>query len=196
MAFSSLPSRTSRFAHEKSEPIRQIVSFRIGQEDFGVDILQVQEVIRLPKVTPVPNSPGFIIGVVNLRGRIVPVIDLRQRLRIRGNRPDLDNRRSRVLIVDLQSLATGLIVDSVSEIIKVPISQVEPTPDLVVSSVDARYITGVVKLADRLVVLLDITRVLKPQEEVEYEQFHPDIFEDEPDEERSGPDEFLLKVRS
>ena len=167
MALPSLLSKVPRATREEAEQVRQLVSFRIGEEEFGVDILMVQEIIRLPTITPIPNAPRFILGMINLRGRIIPVIDLRQRLKIRGNRPKATDRKTRILIVEIFNHVTGFIVDSVSEVMKVSVSEIEPTPHLVVSSIDAEYIKGVIKLPNRLIILLDFRQILKAQEERE-----------------------------
>jgi purine-binding chemotaxis protein CheW len=168
MALPSLLSRTSRFAaREEAELTKQIVIFRIGKEEFGVDILMVQEIIRLPKITPIPNAPSFILGVLNLRGKVIPVIDLRHRLRIQGNQTGPDDKRTRILIIELDSHITGFIVDAVSEVMKVPVGEIEPTPHLVVSNIDAEYVMGVIKTANRLIILLDFGKILNKQEEKE-----------------------------
>jgi purine-binding chemotaxis protein CheW len=175
MALSSLQSMAPRPAREVMKEIRQLVTFRIGQEDFGVDILMVQEIIRLPKITPIPNAPEFILGVINLRGRIIPVIDLRQRLKIPGNRPSPDDKKTRILIVEMFAHVMGFIVDGVSEVTKVDVSAIEPTPNLVVSNIDAEYIKGMIKLSNRLIILLDFRKVLKPQENKELLDFEVDV---------------------
>jgi purine-binding chemotaxis protein CheW len=167
MALPSVLSRVPRTTQEESEQITQLVSFRIGEEEFGVDILMVQEIIRLTNITPIPNAPRFILGMINLRGKIIPVIDLRQRLKIRGNQAGANDRKTRILIVEIYNHVTGFIVDSVSEVMKVPVAEIEPTPHLVVSSIEAEYIKGVVKLPNRLIILLDFRRVLKAHEEKE-----------------------------
>lgn len=164
MALPSLVSRVPRFAQEESEQVKQLVGFRIGEEEFGVDILMVQEIIRLPTITPIPNAPGFVLGMINLRGKIIPVIDLRLRLKIRGNASPREDRRTRILIVEMYCHVTGFIVDSVSEVMKVRVSDIEPAPHLVLTSIDAEYLKGVIKLPNRLIMLLDFRRILKPQE--------------------------------
>ncbi len=187
MTLPSLSSRISRSAPEKAEQIKELVIFRIGREDFGVDILMVQEIIRLPEVTPIPNAPGFIVGVINLRGRIIPVIDLRQRLKISGNEPEGDNRKTRVLIVEINSRVTGFVVDTVVGILKTPLSEIEPAPDLVSSSIDAEYVAGVIKLPGRLIVLLDFLKVLKPQEKKTLDDFEKYTVESELEETGQKP---------
>jgi purine-binding chemotaxis protein CheW len=171
MGLPALMSRTPRALDDEPRQTRQLVSFRIGGEEFGVDILMVQEIIRLPNITPIPNAPSFILGMINLRGKIIPVIDLRQRLRINGGGRSENDRRSRILIVEMFTHVTGFIVDSVSEVMKVADAEIEPTPHLVASSINAEYIQGVIKLPNRLIMLLDFTRILNPQEGRDMEKF-------------------------
>jgi purine-binding chemotaxis protein CheW len=191
MALPSLVSRVPRATREEAEQVKQLVSFRIGEEDFGVDILMVQEIIRLPTITPIPNAPRFILGMINLRGKIIPVIDLRRRLKIRGNKPSATDRNTRILIVEIFNHVTGFIVDSVSEVMKVPISEIEPTPHLVVSSIDVEYITGVIKLPNRLIILLDFQQILKSQEERELHAIEFDAGDTEFEGEESDIDEMI-----
>jgi purine-binding chemotaxis protein CheW len=164
MGLPALMARAPRALDDEPRQTRQLVSFRIGEEEFGVDILMVQEIIRLPNITPIPNAPSFILGMINLRGKIIPVIDLRQRLRINGGARSENDRRSRILIVEMFTHVTGFIVDSVSEVMKVADAEIEPTPHLVASSINAEYIQGVIKLPNRLIMLLDFSRILNPQE--------------------------------
>jgi purine-binding chemotaxis protein CheW len=164
MGLPALLSRTPRALDDEPRQTRQLVSFRIGDEEFGVDILMVQEIIRLPIITPIPNAPSFILGMINLRGKIIPVIDLRQRLRINGGMRTESDRRSRILIVEMLTHVTGFIVDSVSEVMRIAEGEIEPTPHLVASSITAEYIQGVIKLPNRLIMLLDFSRILNPQE--------------------------------
>ena len=177
MGVPSLMSRIPRAAAEEPQQVKQLVSFKIGIEEFGVDILMVQEIIRLPAITPVPNAPKLIIGMINLRGRIIPVVDLRQRLHIRGAATGGDGRKARILIVEIFEHVTGFIVDSVSEVMKVPVNDIEPTPHLLASNIDSEYIRGVVKMGGRLVILLDFRKILRPQEERELEQMDMDLLE-------------------
>jgi purine-binding chemotaxis protein CheW len=153
----------------KSQQVKQLVSFRIGSEEFGVDILMVQEIIRLTTITPIPNASQSILGMINLRGRIITVVDLRWLLRIAGNEPSESDRKTRILIIELNGHVTGFVVDSVSEVMKVPIAEIEPAPSLVASSISSAYISGVIKLPQRLIILLDFNQILKPQEVKELE---------------------------
>ena len=144
--------------------MKQLVTFTVSGEEFAIDIMQVQEVIRLPELTPVPNAPDFVEGVIHLRGRIIPVIDLRKRLKIAGKEIGPYDRFTRIIIVVLQGKWTGFIVDAVTEIVKVEEGSVKPTPELVMEQTGAEYFEGVVHQNDRLIILLNIPKVLKPFE--------------------------------
>jgi purine-binding chemotaxis protein CheW len=147
---------------EMSE-LMQLVSFAIGKEQFGVDILMVQEIIRMAPITSIPNSPDFIEGVINLRGHIIPVIDLRKRLKL-NPLADGDKNNTRILIIDVQDRVTGFIVDAVSEVLKIPKSFIEPPPEIVVAGLKSQYIYGVCKLDERLLILLDFSKILQVEE--------------------------------
>lgn len=144
----------------------QLVSFVIGKEQFGVDILKVQEIIRMSPITSIPNSPDFIEGVINLRGNIIPVIDLRKRLRLaamdQGNNGAKEN--TRILIIDVRDRVTGFIVDSVSEVLKIDSASIQPPPEIVVAGLKSQYLSGVCKLQERLLILLDFTQILQVDE--------------------------------
>jgi len=142
------------------DDILQLVSFKIGNEEFGVDILKVQEINRMMEITTVPNAPEFVDGVVNLRGRIIPVIDLRTRLNMPRNEHD---HNTRIVVVELSGKTVGFIVDEVSEVLRIPRSITEPPPEMV-AGINAEYITAVGKLEDRLLILLDLEKVLSEEE--------------------------------
>ena len=151
---------------EKGDELLQLVSFKIGQEEFGIDILMVQEINRMLNLTHVPNTPDFIEGVINLRGKVIPVIDLRIKLGMPKKEYDKD---SRIIVVEANGQTIGFIVDSVREVIRIPKSVTEAPPSLV-AGVDASYITGVGKLEDRLLILLDLEKVLSKDEIAVLEQ--------------------------
>ncbi len=146
-----------------NEEIRQLVSFVIGEEEFGVDIMIVQEIIRFIEVTHVPNSPEYVEGVINLRGKIIPVIDLRKRF---GHVGIDRNSNTRIIVVELSDKVVGFLVDRVKEVIRISSTIIENTPNLV-TNVKTRYITGVAKLEDRLLILLDLESVLSDNEAAE-----------------------------
>lgn len=138
----------------------QLVVFGIGKEFYGVPIETVFEIVRVPDVTAVPDAPDFFEGVINLRGRIVPVVDLRARLRL----PRVERTRSsRVLITEIGGRVIGLMVDAVSEVRKLPVEAVEPPPEMIVA-VGIEYITGVAKVGERLIIFLDIKKILSVED--------------------------------
>jgi purine-binding chemotaxis protein CheW len=143
-----------------TEELLQLVSFKVGDAEFGVDILRVQEINKMMELTVVPNTPPFVEGVVNLRGRIIPVINLRSRLGLDVKDYDTETR---IIVVDLHDKTIGFIVDEVKEVLRIPKSITEPPPEIV-SGVDSEYITAIGKLEDRLLILLDLTRVLSNKE--------------------------------
>jgi len=147
----------SRQAHEE---FLQLVGFKVGKEEFGIDILRVQEIIRAQQLTRVPNSPEFMEGVMNLRGKIIPVIALRKRFGLEEVPPD---RQNRIVVVEIQGTVLGFIVDAVSEVLRIPADTVEPPPRL--GLVDREYVSGVGKVGDRLLILLDADRLMSGTEE-------------------------------
>ncbi|HYL11243.1 MAG TPA: chemotaxis protein CheW [Candidatus Acidoferrales bacterium] len=135
----------------------QVVGFRIGEETFGVRISTVREIVRVPEITAVPNAPDYIEGVINLRGKIIPVMDLRKRFGIKNVEP---NKKNRILVVELENKVVGLIVNSASEVLKIPPSDIE-MPNTMFQEGELSYVTGVGKLKGRLVILLDIGKLLQ-----------------------------------
>lgn len=137
----------------------QLVVFGVGKELYGVGIGSVKEIVRVPDVTEVPDAPGFLEGVINLRGKVIPVIDLRKRLRLQGEEK---TKSTRVLVTENEGGKTGLVgllVDFVSEVRKVQPDAVEGPPDMV-SAVGVEYITGVAKVEEKLIILLDLKRIM------------------------------------
>jgi purine-binding chemotaxis protein CheW len=143
-----------------SEELLQLVSFNIGDEEFGVDILRVQEINRMMEVTRVPNSPEFVDGVINLRGKVIPVVDLRRRF---GMPRKAHDKNTRIIVVELAGNVVGFVVDAVREVLRIPRSVTEPPPVLG-GGVKDGYVTAVGKLNDRLLILLDLERVLSGKE--------------------------------
>jgi purine-binding chemotaxis protein CheW len=143
-----------------TEEMLQLVSFNIGQEEFGLDIQRIQEINRMVEITRVPNSPEFVTGVINLRGKVIPIIDLRKRF---GFPPKESDRNTRIIVVELSDMVVGFAVDSVSEVLRIPKNITEPPPPIV-AGIGSEYITAVAKLENRLLILLDIERILKDNE--------------------------------
>ncbi len=137
-----------------------LVGFRVGRETFGVPIAMVREIVRLPEITAVPNAADFIEGVINLRGKIVPVVDLRKRFKDAA--PE-SGKKSRILVAEVDGQSVGLIVNSASEVLKIPPSEVE-VPRNLFSEGELNCISGVGKLGGRLILILDLTKVLQRSE--------------------------------
>jgi purine-binding chemotaxis protein CheW len=131
----------------------QLVVFELGEERYGLDIATVYEIIRHQPVTAVPQAPSFVEGVINLRGRIIPVVDLRGRF---GMLPGSLTKASRIVVCEAAGTRVGLVVDGVSEVLMVPSDAIEQTPE-VASGYDTQYLRGIAKLGERLVILLDLT---------------------------------------
>jgi purine-binding chemotaxis protein CheW len=134
----------------------QVVGFRIGSETYGVRIGAVREIVRVPEITTVPSAPDLIEGVINLRGKIIPVMDLRKRF---GQTEIHQDKRNRILVVELDNKLLGLIVNSASEVLKIPPADIE-APGSVFADGESGYVVGVGKLKGRLIIILDITKLL------------------------------------
>ncbi len=144
----------------------QVVTFALGSEEYGVDIAQVQEINRMVTITHVPRAPQFMEGVINLRGQLIPIIDLRTRLGM--GRSDV-TKNTRIVVTEIGSKRIGMVVDSVSEVLRIPVEQIEDAPELV-GGVDTEYIRGVGKMGDRLIIMLDLTRVISGNESAELQK--------------------------
>lgn len=152
-ALEKAPSSTKR-GDENAQ--LQLVTFEVGNEEYAVNILAVQEINRMMQITRVPKSPPCVEGVINLRGRIIPVVDLRKRFGL----PAIDySGASRIVVVEVLGRVIGFTVDKVNEVLRIQSSIVENAP-AVTTSVDTAYISGIGKLEDRLVILLDLDRLL------------------------------------
>ncbi|MBW1956663.1 MAG: chemotaxis protein CheW [Deltaproteobacteria bacterium] len=145
----------------------QVVCFWVEKEEYGIDIMQVQEIIRVDEITAVPNAPRFVEGIVNLRGNVLPVLDMRTRFGLeKGERTE----QNRIIVVDIAGKTTGIIVDSVSEVIRIPRDRIEPPPDLITEAgIEGRYIEGIGKLDEgkRIIVLVQVDALLTGNEKEE-----------------------------
>ena len=133
----------------------QLVTFEVGEEEFAVDILAVQEINRMMPLTRVPQSPPEVEGVINLRGKIIPVLDLRRRFEMPKGERDNNNR---IVVVEVHGRVLGFVVDRVNEVLRIPKSIVDPAPTMA-SSIRSDFVEGVGKLEDRLLILLDLDRL-------------------------------------
>jgi purine-binding chemotaxis protein CheW len=151
---------TREQGQQLSGEVVQVVSFRLGGEEYGVDIAQVQEIIRMVEITHVPRAPHFMEGVINLRGQLIPIIDLRTRFGMSRIDP---TKSTRIVVTEIGSKRVGIVVDSVSEVLNIPIENVEAAPEMV-AGVGTEYIQGVGKLGERLIIMLDLTMVISTEE--------------------------------
>jgi purine-binding chemotaxis protein CheW len=147
----------------------QLVVFTLAKEHYGVRIAVVESIIKLQPITAVPCSPAFVEGVTNLRGRVLPVIDLRKRFNLPAEESTKDTR---IVVVEMSGTLVGMIVDAVSEVLRVPAESVEP-PSPIMTTVDSAFITGIAKVGERLIILLDLEKVLSPEEKADLQVLQP-----------------------
>lgn len=138
----------------------QFVGFKVGGEEFGVNILKIQEIIRMKQITKVPRSHDFCEGVINLRGNILPVLDLRRRF---GIETVENSKKTRIMVVNVCGRTIGIIVDEVSEVLRLNETQIDEAPREVIT-VDTGYVEGVGKVADRLLIILNLDKLLSTGE--------------------------------
>ncbi len=143
----------------------QVVSFKLGSEEYGVDIAQVQEINRMVSITHVPRAPKFMEGVINLRGQLIPIIDLRTRFEMARAE---HTKNTRIVVTEIGTKRVGMVVDSVSEVLRLNTDAIEPAPEMM-TGVDTEYIRGVGKIEDRLIILLDLARIISSGEKREME---------------------------
>jgi purine-binding chemotaxis protein CheW len=136
--------------------LQQIVGFRVGKENFGVPISIVHEIVRMMEITVVPDAPSYIEGVINLRGKIIPVVDLRKRFAEEIH----PHRRNRIMVADLDGHQVGLVVDAANEVMKVNPEQIEPPPNIFEQG-ELNYVTGVGKFGGKLVILIDLAKIMQ-----------------------------------
>ncbi|MDP6685958.1 MAG: chemotaxis protein CheW [Candidatus Omnitrophota bacterium] len=153
-----MPEQKKDASHAKEV---QLVIFRLAKEEFGLDISHVREIIRLQDITPMPKSPEFIEGVINLRGQIIAVMDLVKKF---GLKKADRTEKTRIIVSELKENTLGLIVDEVPEVLRISEQDIDPTPEMIESQVNSDFIKGVGKLQDRLVILLNVDKILSREE--------------------------------
>jgi purine-binding chemotaxis protein CheW len=144
----------------------QVATFHLGSEEYGVDISQIQEIIRMVEITRVPRTPDFMEGVINLRGQLIPIIDLRARFGMERISP---TKSTRIIVTDIGTKRVGIIVDSASEVLHIPIEAIEQAPEMI-AGIATDYLQGVGKVGDRLIILLDLTMVISGAQRHELEE--------------------------
>ena len=147
---------------EKASKELQVVIFRLGEEEFGGDIFQIREIIRVPEITPVPQAPDFVEGMINLRGQVLAVIDLAKRFGLESKKER--NKGARVIVTEINDSLLGMIVDAVPEVLRVPEDKIESTPEVINTQVHRDFIKGIANLEGRLIVILDLDKILSFKE--------------------------------
>jgi len=147
---------------KKNDELIQLVSFMLAHEEYGVEVLKVREIIRMTTITKMPNVPQHVVGIINLRGKVIPIISMRRRF---GQVENEDSSQTRIIIMDVCGTLTGFIVDSVSEVIRIHSSEIQPPPSMMTSGgVGQEFITGVFNHAERLLIIMDIDRMFSDEE--------------------------------
>lgn len=154
---------TDKPRRELDGDLKQMISFMVGGEEYGIEIHRVKEVIRMPAVTWLPKTPTFVKGIINLRGDVIPIVDLRDKF---GLEPMEYTVTNRVIVVDVQGKLVGMVVDSASQVLRIAADQIEPAPP-VAGGVPSDLIEGVGKVGGRLIILLNIEMILSAHEKIE-----------------------------
>lgn len=139
----------------------QAVGFYLGDDEYAIYISTVREIVQMTEIRKIPKSPQFVEGVINIRGKIIPILDLRKRFDLS---PSETKQNAKILIVELERNQVGLIVDNVSEVMRFYADEIEKAPAMFASNIDSQYIQGVAKINDKLVIILDIERLLSFEE--------------------------------
>lgn len=153
-----------------SEETQQLIVFSLGGEEFGVKITRVQEIIRMKEITELPNSSEFMAGIINLRGDIISVIDLRNKFAVTQE----ETKKTRIIIVEMGDQDVGLIVDSVSEVLRINSEDVEDAPDRI-AGIKQDYLKGIGKIDERIIILLDLDKLLTAEEKIELENIDENV---------------------
>ena len=155
----------TRIATDRHE--EQLVVFTLANEHYGVDIAAVESIIKLQPITSVPQTPAFVEGLTNLRGTVLPVIDLRKRFELSAEEA---TKETRIVVAEVNGETVGMVVDAVTEVLRVPEEDIEP-PSPVVTTAASAFITGIAKVDERLIILLELGQVLSTEEQVDLQSF-------------------------
>ena len=157
MSNALVPVNTS----EKSSELTQLVTFNLDHEEYGVDVLGVREIIRMPVITRIPNTPPYVEGVINLRGKVIPIISMRSRFTLENAEY---NSRTRIMVMDVDGELMGFVVDAVSEVIRISASEIQPSPPVASGNIEQECIAGVINHGERLLVVLELERMFSHEE--------------------------------
>jgi purine-binding chemotaxis protein CheW len=151
----------------KHDELIQLVSFMLDREEYGVEVLKVREIIRMPTITKMPNAAQYVEGIINLRGKVIPIISMRKRF---GGLECENGNQTRIIIMDVASGMTGFIVDGVSEVIRVRSSEIQPPPSMVSGGIGQEFITGVFNRTDKLLIIIDVNRMFSEDEQASFKE--------------------------
>lgn len=150
---------------ETSHELTQLVSFHLDNEEYGLEVLKVREIIRMVNITSMPNTPPYVEGIINLRGKVIPIVSMRRRFGL----IDMEyNSHTRVIIMDVDGELLGFTVDSVSEVIRVSASEIQPSPSIAAGGIDQEFISGVINHDNRLLVLLNLDMMFSIEEKDQF----------------------------
>ncbi|MDY0300441.1 MAG: chemotaxis protein CheW [Trichlorobacter sp.] len=166
MSTTALVSRTDAGAGR--DELIQLVSFMLSGEEYGVEVLKVREIIRMPEITKMPNTPHYVEGIINLRGKVIPIISMRKRFGLMD--ADHDSH-TRIMVMDVAGGLTGFVVDAVSEVIRIRSGEIQPPPTMVSGNIDQEFITGVFNHTDRLLIIMDVDRMFSDSERESFAAF-------------------------
>jgi len=150
----------SRSRQEVTTELKQLIGFTVGAEEYGLELLQVKEVIRMRPITWLPKAPSCVKGIINLRGDIIPIIDLRDRF---GMQPQQQTATTRVVVVEVEGRPVGMVVDSASQVVRVPADQFDPPPEAL-GEASRDFITAVAKMGEKLIIMIDAARIITGEE--------------------------------
>ena len=135
----------------------ELVGFKLGEEEFGIDIINVNEIIKMQKITSIPNAPSDILSIVNIRGKIIAVVDTRLKL---GTYPKEFNNETRIIILEFNKKPIGFIVDEVTEVLRISKKTLNDVPDMVSTKMNTDYIKSIANIEDKIIILLDLQKLL------------------------------------
>jgi purine-binding chemotaxis protein CheW len=145
---------------QSAAEMKQLISFTVGAEEYGLELLRVKEVIRMRQITWLPKAPPCVKGIINLRGDVIPIVDLRERF---GLAAQEQTAITRVIVVEVEGRMVGMVVDSASQVVRIPADQFDPPPT-VMGQVSRDFVTAVGKMGEKLIIMIDVDRVLSTEE--------------------------------
>lgn len=147
-------------ANNTDDNLSQVVSFRLAKEEYGLNIMSVQEIILMGEITQIPEVPPYVRGLINLRGKVIPILDLRIRF---GMETTQSNEHTRIIVVNSESYTIGIVVDAVNQVLRIESDQIEPPPKGL-SGIDQAYLSGLVKMEEKIMILLNIDKIMSEEE--------------------------------